>query len=244
MTQATLNRTGYAKLAQVTALICMVAVVIMAWQWPDFYMAEIVKKDGKAEAGLAGTGLAENLTVLVLIIGILAAGYGLARYHRLMPDLLSKGWLFMWILACIYFAGEEASWGQWYFQWESPELFKQINDQEETNLHNMSSWFDQKPRLVVELWLLIAGFILPLIRVLRGEEESASPDSWRNWVKVPTLCLSAALFFVLVRIADWVSIETIYRFGNSEMREFSIAMFLAFYLGSYLVRLRLLAKTG
>jgi hypothetical protein len=42
---------------------------------------------------------------------------------------------------------EEISWGQWIFFWRSPEVFKEINAQGETNLHNIgplqghSEWF-------------------------------------------------------------------------------------------------------
>ena len=42
---------------------------------------------------------------------------------------------------------EEISWGQWIFFWRSPEVFKEINSQGETNLHNIgplqghSEWF-------------------------------------------------------------------------------------------------------
>lgn len=40
-------------------------------------------------------------------------------------------------LACLYVVGEEISWGQQIFDWESPEWFKEKNLQGETNLHNM-----------------------------------------------------------------------------------------------------------
>jgi len=40
-------------------------------------------------------------------------------------------------LACFYVVGEEISWGQQVFDWDSPDWFKEKNLQGETNLHNM-----------------------------------------------------------------------------------------------------------
>jgi hypothetical protein len=101
----------------------------------------------------------------VLIPGIILAFYAAIKYRKLVSPI-TVIWIVLWAMACTYFAGEEASWGQWYFGWESPEWFESVNDQGETNLHNMSSWADQKPRALVELFILISGVIIPLCRML------------------------------------------------------------------------------
>ena len=56
------------------------------------------------------------------------------------------------ILALIYYLGEEISWGQHFFKWGSPIFFQEINNQKETNLHNISNLFDQLPRGIVFFW--------------------------------------------------------------------------------------------
>jgi hypothetical protein len=71
-------------------------------------------------------------------------------------------WLLLFFVAIVYYAGEDLNWGQYYFGWDAPEYFQVHNREHETNLHNMSPWFNQKPRLVVELWLLIACIAVPL----------------------------------------------------------------------------------
>lgn len=48
-------------------------------------------------------------------------------------------------LMCGVIAGEEASWGQHFLGWSTPESWNELNDQHETNLHNIGSWADQKP---------------------------------------------------------------------------------------------------
>ncbi len=39
-------------------------------------------------------------------------------------------------LGSLYIAGEEMSWGQHFFHWNTPEYWAEVNRQQETNLHN------------------------------------------------------------------------------------------------------------
>ncbi len=103
-------------------------------------------------------GIVELATPAVLLVAIAAGGAAL-RYRGRFPG----AWLNLWVplvtLACFYFAGEELSWGQHLFGWATPEYWNTINDQGETNLHNISSWFDQKPRMLLELFVLYGGIV-------------------------------------------------------------------------------------
>ena len=48
-----------------------------------------------------------------------------------------RRWLFAaGAVAALVILGEELSWGQWLWRWESPEVFAEHNLQKETNLHN------------------------------------------------------------------------------------------------------------
>src|SRR3546814_4054045 len=64
-------------------------------------------------------------------------------------------------------AGEEASWGQHYAGWLTPENWQALNDQGETNLHNTSSWLDQKPRTLLEIGVIVGGILIPLLALRR-----------------------------------------------------------------------------
>tara|TARA_Y100000996_G_C22376347_1_gene583198 strand:+ start:26 stop:778 length:753 start_codon:yes stop_codon:yes gene_type:complete len=66
------------------------------------------------------------------------------------------------ILALIYYLGEEISWGQHFFKWGSPILFQEINNQKETNLHNISNLFDQLPRALVYFWCAFSIYLANL----------------------------------------------------------------------------------
>jgi hypothetical protein len=68
------------------------------------------------------------------------------------------------VVASLYIALEEISYGQRIFGWVTPQAWDVVNDQQETNLHNTSSWLDQKPRLLLELGVIIGGLIIPALR--------------------------------------------------------------------------------
>jgi hypothetical protein len=72
-------------------------------------------------------------------------------------------WFGLASLCCFYVAGEEISWGQHVLDWATPDFWSDVNDQGETNLHNTSSWFDQKPRLILLLGITIGTLVLPYL---------------------------------------------------------------------------------
>jgi hypothetical protein len=224
-----------ATLAATVLTLPLLFFVFAALFSPDLY------EDLSRQDNLESTGIIEHLTVIVLIPGILAALFALVRFRDRFPSRLHAGWLLMWTLACIYFAGEECSWGQWYFGFETPDFIEEINTQDEFNLHNTSSWLNQKPRAAVEAFVVIAGLTVPVLAV-RGRLRALAGLSWPAWVLAPAMCWAAAAYFVLVRMLDWID-----RFGiptvDAELRELSVAWFLALYLISYPLRLARSAGT-
>ncbi|MGR8941593.1 MAG: hypothetical protein ACU83P_08390, partial [Gammaproteobacteria bacterium] len=186
------------------------------------------------------SGLFEHLTVVSLLPGIL---FGLHTFRRDRDKVhpLAAYWVLVWSLALIYFAGEEASWGQWYFHWDTPDMIARVNSQGETNLHNISPWFDQIPRLLVQLFIFVGGFLVPLLRVLgyrRPFIRYGFLEQWEEWFYAPTAVLPAGILFVLIKIAAWVPLDVFVPFKSGELREFVIAWFLMWYLISYSVRLK------
>ena len=90
-------------------------------------------------------GLIENLTVIFLIVAIIACIFFLLSENS--SNLVSvRVWILLFLIGCIYYLGEEISWGQHYFGWATPEGWSSVNDQQETNLHNTSPLFDQIPQ--------------------------------------------------------------------------------------------------
>jgi len=214
----------------------MLATTIVAYFTSQDLMMLLIRRDDHPNGG----GIAEHGTVLVLIPGIIAALTVLIRYRDQLPLWLA-GWILCWALACIYFAGEEASWGQHYFSWATPEGMRGFNDQNETNLHNVSHWFDQKPRSLVELWMVFAGLVAPIFHRYRPNALWGNRE-WSRWfwptrIGMPSVvaflfCLVVAIFAKITKRVD------LHQLGNNELREFYLAIFLSGYLTSIWYRLR------
>jgi len=191
-------------------------------------------------------GFVELATPIILVVAIV---YGVRAF--LLREYLPVGWLKIWLAlvtaACIYFAGEEISWGQQLFGWQSPEIMQEINDQQETNIHNISSWFDQKPRLLLELWIIIGGIFVAALR--KWKQVIYKCDSWPHWFWPGFACFPAALLAELVKLPerikdsfDIASLPTDLRY--SELQELLFAVFLLCYLASNFKRLSILQSTN
>jgi hypothetical protein len=208
----------------------LAARLVYAWLDPNGFAGKLTKDNPTG-------AVFESLTFIILIPGIFFGLYAFRYYRDRLPHPILGYWVLLWSLACIYFAGEEVSWGQWFFGWDTPEFIAGLNDQGETNLHNVSSWLDQKPRLLVELFIFVAGFLVPLWRVL-GTRKSIGGFAWEDWIYAPNALLVAGMMFVTVKIADWLPEPVFGNLGDSELCEFVIAWFLMWYLIFYAVRLR------
>ena len=191
----------------------------------------LMAKDGLQ----ARWALVEHATVAVLLPGIVAGLLLVTKHHHTLPNQYIRLWFLSWTLACIYFAGEEISWGQWLFHWQSPDWFVSNNEQQETNLHNMSSWLNQKPRALVELWITLFGCVAPLYYLLTGKQADIAHGYY--WCYASRVCLPAAGCFLLMRVGKKIDLGWIEDFTVSgELREYYIALFLSLYLMSACAR--------
>lgn len=172
------------------------------------------------------------------------AGVGMALTILRRRSRLPARWLAIWIalgaVACFYFAGEELSWGQQLFHWQTPQAWDKVNDQHETNLHNTSSWLDQKPRLALEIGILVGGVIYPLTV---GRRRGAAPADWRYWLWPTFVGLPAAILALGIHLLDHARVFN--QLGNvtayirySETQELYYGVFLMLYFASFRHRLK------
>ena len=199
-------------------------------------MALLIRRDEHPDGG----GISENGILVVLLPGIIAGIAILLHRRDRLPQWL-VGWLLGVTLACVYFAGEEASWGQHYFRWMTPEAVQSLNDQRETNLHNTSSWLDQKPRAVVELLMVFGALLVPLIRRFRPRAFWAGHD-WSRWFWPTAVGIPSVIAFLFSLVVGLIAKKTgrvdLHQLGSNELREFYIALYLSTYLLSLWYRLR------
>lgn len=110
-------------------------------------------------------GFVENVQSFILLISIILL---FKARKKLLRNKIISFFLTIKILALIYYLGEEISWGQHFFKWGTTEWFKIHNNQDETNLHNISNLFDQLPRTLVIIWCaLVTPTTLFLINRLK-----------------------------------------------------------------------------
>ena len=105
-------------------------------------------------------GFAENMQVLFLSLAFLLS---LPIVRRLWKAG-DRGIVFLYLgvsIALVFLIGEEISWGQRIFGWETPESFKAASKQPETNIHNLYVVWDfcKWMQLLVGAY----GTLLPLL---------------------------------------------------------------------------------
>jgi len=190
------------------------------------------------------TGVVENLTVLLLLIALGVTVYALCRFGKELHFGLII-FLLVYCLGCIYFAGEEASWGQHWFGWETGDYFLKINDQQETNFHNTSVLLDRLPKAILSLLIFAGGVVAPLIFMWRKRRINYLIRFW--WLLPTSICLPSA---VIASIATWPSkIEratglNFYFDQAQEIKELYIAIFILLFVVSLYLRLLRLHRAG
>jgi len=161
---------------------------------------------------------------------IIFAALAVSATMLLKINFKQAPWLGAWVgiatLSCLYVAGEEISWGQHIMDWATPDYWDNLNDQGETNLHNTSSWLDQKPRLILEIGVIVGGLIIPfLMRV----KPNALPKRFAIIYPAGTLCVTAGIFLIMkiVDKADALGIQFFER--GSEVQELYLFYFVLLY---------------
>jgi hypothetical protein len=186
-------------------------------------------------------GVVENATALLafcaFIVAIIAARAALAQQLRAVALAL-----ILFALGSLFLAGEEISWGQNYFGWETPEYFLERNSQEETNLHNLEGFGKKRLRDATLIGMGLGGLcvIVSLVAGLRWTRGSG----WLLLLLPTRACLPVTLLAAAIRTIVGVygakDIETKDLIGIDlrENLEFCIAMFLFTYALSLRHRLR------
>lgn len=121
----------------------------------DWYMRYVLPE---------GYGILEVSHFLIPLFGLfIAASLMLLPFVRQRPLLFSVA--LIGALSCLYIGGEEMSWGQHWFQWNTPEYWAMVNRQEETNLHNTWVIFEKTPRSILEAGIFVGGLLVPIAAV-------------------------------------------------------------------------------
>ena len=189
------------------------------------------------------SGVVELATALLLVpcawLALRAARLGAARGWRVFPALLG-----VFALGCVFLMGEELSWGQHVFEWQSPAYFLEHNTQDETNLHNLSSFNKNLPKWVLVVAMGLGGIAVPLLRRRLDSQLHSVGGEALAWMLPTKVCLPVALIVVPLhvgtKVLGWNGIETDPAWGIDlrETTELYISIFFFVYTWSLHRRLR------
>lgn len=168
------------------------------------------------------------------IIAFAAVYFGVSAALVPHAPKWQKAWAAVAALGCLYIGLEEISYGQQFFNWNTPEFWSAVNDQNETNFHNTSSWADQKPRAVLMLGIIVGGLIFPLLRrtkpnALPAQFNTIYPSADLKWIALLTLLSYLSKVFYKVTHAMFGEGIVIYD-RPSEINETYIYLFMLLYL--------------
>ena len=203
------------------------------WLWvPALGMAvqiamEIFLSADTLSAMHSEKGLHEWLQFLVITAAFLVACRALVTISWKKQPWLSI-WFFLAALCCLYVSGEEISWGQKIWNWATPEYWAHVNDQQETNLHNTSFWFDQKPRQALELGIVVGGLLIPLLKKMKPDWYPSRFES----IYPPRELVVLSLFVVIPHLAEKIfeSLGIVIFERFSEVQELYMFAFVLLYL--------------
>lgn len=186
-------------------------------------------------------GLLENTQAVILVVALVLAVRLLLQKH--------EKWLTRWLalisVGLFYLLTEETSWGQHYFGWEMHGFFEVFNDQGENNIHNASSWFDQKPRAILLLGMVFGTIVHPLVKHFRNRR-GLFDNPW--WLAPTLVCLGPVVFSQIGAIPERIDDLGVSSFSvqaytggyrSSEMEEVYMYLFFVAYLLSLGHRLKL-----
>ncbi len=215
-------------------LVLFAGLLAISLGWPNFYRAYILPEGyGFLELGHFLIPFAAFVLALRLLL------FRVVRESWLL-------WLFILVfgLGNFYIAGEEHSWGQHFFNWNTPAYWSDINRQAETNLHNVSHWFNHRPRLVLEIGIAIGGILIPLIQSRVGLFRQPLLALLTPPVQLTVVAVVALVVKVINHLwkGDVVGTELLIR--PSEALETFIYLFLLYYAIVLGRRVRALEAAG
>jgi hypothetical protein len=194
---------------------------------PHFYLRYVLPE---------GYGLLEVLHFFIPLFGLfIAASLLLLPFVRARPFVFAVALIAA--LSCLYIAGEEMSWGQHFFHWNTPEYWAMVNRQEETNLHNTYAIFEKTPRSILELSIFIGGLIVPLAAIFYPWLRACRASLFLPAAALVPTALGATLFKLVDRLQQGGYVGTILQ-RPSETIETYLYFFILAYLIVYARRIK------
>lgn len=163
------------------------------------------------DRGLFDLMVPASMLLSAVLLGITARRLWLANGSRNTSRLLPL--LYLGVLAaCVFYAGEETSWGQDFFRWQTPELFSG-NLESQTNLHNyLNPYFHY-------FYMMLA--VVPVVVLASAWMEYSQRWLWWKRMIFPHPALIGLGLLIGLMALVWTE--------EQEVIEEMVALFLLFY---------------
>lgn len=187
-------------------------------------------------------GLIEHATVLFSVLGLVFAVL-IVINRKACPRPWMGFLMLVFAVGFFYIAGEEISWGQHLFLWDTPTWIGEVNRQNETNLHNLHLSLDRIPKTIIGVGIVLSGLAWPLYSRFRDVKIVDTEGDW-YWLWPTSVVRVTALAFLIVWLLDRLMVNTDllsgegFSLGFQEHREMIMLYFLLLYSASIYLRLR------
>ena len=163
-------------------------------------------------------GLVENIQILFLFFSIIYF-YNFIKKDYQLNFRFSKILKYLFFFGILYYFFEEISWGQHFLHWNTPTIFNELNQQNETNFHNINNIFNQLPRNLIIIWSSLA-FILVKLKFIKSNKSLSIfvyPSLKLKYISylIIFFTLSQKLFEISFNSASIVEDSTLFENNNS-----------------------------
>jgi len=193
-------------------------------------------------------GFIEHATVLFSVLGLVFAVLIVANRKACPRPWMGLLMLFF-AVGFFYIAGEEISWGQHLFLWDTPGWIGEVNRQNETNLHNLHLSLDRIPKTIIGVGIVISGLAWPLYSRFKDVKITNTEGDW-YWLWPTSAVRVTAFAFLIVWLLDRLMVKTNllsgegFSLGFQEHREMIMVYFLLLYCTSIYLRLKARAEVS
>jgi hypothetical protein len=178
--------------------------------------------------------LIENFQSILLVLSLF---YSFLIIKKLKKKFFMYYFFIFFFIGIFYFLGEELSWGQHLFKWESPDFFISHNNQNETNLHNMSNLLNEVPRYLVLLSCCFSIFFVLIFKKFFLNKKDIRFLIFPN-PKLLIICISLIFFTIPDLVLSKFDLEIHFQritfnfLRVSELQELIVTFYLFIYSSS------------
>lgn len=124
---------------------CVIVYTIVYFSFSIIFLSDAqIYSLGREDGPIENLGAAMFFLAFCLFLAAYLSSSGFGNHFGRFTTVRNLFYLLLALLFLIC-AGEEISWGQRIFDWETPQVLLELNAQGETNLHNITIFHYQNP---------------------------------------------------------------------------------------------------